>query len=423
MKKTFFLLILILLQPVNAVIISEVLYDPASSENNGEAIMLYNPSNYAIDLSGFAIATKASQKDAVLPQNTSIQARGYLLITDPGFSLDKDDSSWPDPDYEETLNLANQNGGVALMNGSEIIDAVGWGSASSIGEGLYEGTPAFPASEGQSLKRINNQDTNDNSVDFEVGIPFQTSTSTVEDNPSSPSEAIIELEINITINQTPDILIKISRDDNASKSGVQINPEIGTKTYFEVIVEVNHSGQLFQDEKIVIDSEEFILKNISHENNKTIYKANVSMNYYDKARDYAMTAEISTAEQTYKEVAVFEYTSLIAIETDAKVSFRAHKGGTDEKKIIVRNLGNEDLKLKIKSTELLKNEKRIPRENLKVSADNFVTHKILSNEEYLEQILPRGKDSELELTLKISAPEEADTGNYKGQIIIKGEKA
>ena len=72
------------------ILISQVLYDPINSETYGEAIELFNPSNLAVNISGYIIKTSSSDHDATLPKNTFIPANSYFLLTDTNFDQYKD---------------------------------------------------------------------------------------------------------------------------------------------------------------------------------------------------------------------------------------------------------------------------------------------------------------------------------------------
>ncbi len=187
-----------------SVVINQVLYNPSFTESGGEAVELYNDANDNSDISGWVIATEASMRDAVIPENTILCPGCYYLITDTGWNDSKDNSSWAYADFEELINLYNTNSGVALLNGDDIVDAVGWGDEDSINDGLFEGTPADGAAEGNSLLRID--DTDDNRDDFTESYPFFRSSSDTGGG-SYSAEADIEFEIdsepkivNISIN-------------------------------------------------------------------------------------------------------------------------------------------------------------------------------------------------------------------------------
>ena len=124
MKKIILIGVLVFLLSGYAsadVLIHQVLYNPLGTESGGEAVQLHNNGENNIDISSWIIATEASSKDAVIPENTILCSDCYYLIADNGWSELKDNLTWPDADYEETMSLYNTDSGIALMNNSKII--------------------------------------------------------------------------------------------------------------------------------------------------------------------------------------------------------------------------------------------------------------------------------------------------------------
>ncbi|MBC8500641.1 MAG: lamin tail domain-containing protein [Nanoarchaeota archaeon] len=418
MKKKIVLLALLLFsQPVFAsVMISEVLYNPINTENGGEAVLLYNNGSEAVDVSGWILATKASLTDAVLPPNTSISAGGYLLIADNDFSLNKDNSSWPDADYEEAITLSNTNAGVTLMNGITRVDAIGWGDPATIGAEFYEGTPHQGVSEGQSLRRI--VDTNNNSADFVGRTPiFYTNESSKENN---SLEIVIEVEVNITNNDPEVLSVRILADDNSSKEGVQIKPVAGNTKTFEVLVEAfdeDNSSEI-ESAKVVVGSEEVSLVKTSSNETHAFFRGNVSMEYYEEAKNYNLTAVITSNGEEFSKNTEFEYMSLAAMSADTKLGFEMSAGNSSVKTVTVRNLGNTNIQLKVKGTNLVNGAKSITLQNIEYSTDNFVTSTTLTASYQDVILLSRGQNKDIDF--KVSASEGLTSGSYKGQIVISG---
>lgn len=165
-KRMFVLLTLLLIaRPAAAVVISQVLYAPSGTDSGGEAVELYNEADAAADISGWKIDTEKAAADATIPNGTVLQSKSRYLITDVNWSILKDDKSWRNADYEEVITMYNSDSGVALKDAfGNAVDAVGWGNASEIAEGLYKGTPAAVVAKGNSLQRI--KYTGDNAADF-----------------------------------------------------------------------------------------------------------------------------------------------------------------------------------------------------------------------------------------------------------------
>lgn len=195
MKKWWFLILLVLLlKPVlGSVVIQEVLYDPATAESGGEAVLLYNQDNVSVDISGWTLATEASSSDVTLPPDTVLFPKAFFLIGDSGWENQK--GELPSADYEEIMLLGNTNAGIALQSNGITIDAVGWGSPS---EGLYQGTPHDGVTEGKSLRRINS--TGDNAHDF------------IESDPLLTMSSGLQLPIIIIVNETQTSYADLSLD-------------------------------------------------------------------------------------------------------------------------------------------------------------------------------------------------------------------
>ncbi len=163
-------LIVLLIPCVSAsVVISQVLYDPVGTESGGEAVELRNDGNSSVDIGGWTIKSESSDADATIPSNTMLKPSETFLIADEGWDDNKDDSDWKSADYEEKITLGNTNSGIALIANGSVVDAVGWGDADEIDDGLYEGDPAAEVSAGMALRRT--QDTDDNSADLEEAEP------------------------------------------------------------------------------------------------------------------------------------------------------------------------------------------------------------------------------------------------------------
>jgi hypothetical protein len=163
-----FMVALAIIPAVEAsVVLQEVLYD-AAAESGGEAVYLKNTGMDAVDISGWMIATETSEKDATIPSGTVLGPGKGFLIADTGWESRK--GELPSADYEESMTLTNTDAGVALKNGAGVIvDALGWGDASGIKVGLFEGTPHTGTTEGKVLRRLN--DTDDNDADFVEDVP------------------------------------------------------------------------------------------------------------------------------------------------------------------------------------------------------------------------------------------------------------
>ncbi len=185
--------ILILAAPVTIaqevpahVVISEV-YPDADDEYNSEWIELYNPTAKNVNIGGWTIDTATKLSEATILAGAQIQAHGFYLIADKGFSTGKDDPSWPDADLEDEITLRNDDGWCRLNNSGSFVDTVGWGTATT-----NETKNADKPAQGESIERkplkdgyAPCQDTDDNSVDFDKpGTPTPKNSSSPEMDPA-----------------------------------------------------------------------------------------------------------------------------------------------------------------------------------------------------------------------------------------------
>lgn len=156
---------------------------------NRDYIELFNPTNQPININGYALRyasatgnSWSSNVNHILPDVTIQPGKYYLIQTTNSGATG---ASLPTPDYTFTTNMdiAGANGKLVLWSNSgslssnicptsgsgTIIDFVGFGTAN-----CYEGTGAAPAGSNTTAvirKNNGNQDTDDNSNDFETGTP------------------------------------------------------------------------------------------------------------------------------------------------------------------------------------------------------------------------------------------------------------
>jgi len=160
---------------------------------NNEFVELYNPTDTAINLASYSFCYYSPNNDwdnpdhhKQFPATASISAGGYYLIGLKGYPAS---SGNPDSDWQiyDSQQLSNSDGSVAIFSldpedttktidevKAGAIDAVAWGSVDFVKEGTE-----FQQAPGQdkSIQRINGQDTNNNSSDFELKkIPTPTNS-------------------------------------------------------------------------------------------------------------------------------------------------------------------------------------------------------------------------------------------------------
>jgi hypothetical protein len=390
MKKTNILKILFLLALLpkfaSAVHINQVYYDPDTSETTGEAIELYNPNPFDVDIGGWVIATETSLKDAVVPANSIIKAKGYYLIADEGWNTTKD-SAWRDADHTEKITMNNANSGIALTysNGT-FVDAVGWGTSSEIKNNLYEGTPATDVKEGKVLLRT--KDTGDNSADF------------IESTPDFPDPNSIKITVNVTNNTGNVSSVEIKLDDDAGKEGIQIKPlGGGTKRVRLVAAASSEVTATFLNQ--TIDFEEI---------DTGIYEGFLELDFSLAPGNYSI--------QIGQDTVHFEYLSLLDFAVQAnKISFNAAPGKESilDAPATIKNTGNVELSLELSTGDLTADDNTISADNLKLSTDGETFND-------LEDTLTVEPGEELELYFSLFVPSGTKLGSYSSNIVLKAER-
>ncbi len=339
--RTLLLGMLILLPSAHAMVIAQVLYDPAI-ESGGEAVEIRNDGSTARDLSGWVLATEASAADATIPTGTVLAAGGTYLIADTGWSTAKDNPAWKNADHEETLTMANANSGVALKDATgAVIDAVGWGDAAEIKEGLFEGTPALQVAAGKALVR--SQDTDNNIADFDEAEPVFF---------AGESVMIIVNVTNATLNPLP--LGAALDEDDRDEPGVQLKPVAGGTRALHL--EVNYSGASV--------SASWFGKTVLLTKQTDQWQGELPLEYWYAPGSQTIT--ISTPTQNSTILVTILEVKAAKLETKA-VSLRASPGSTAKGTIKVQNQGNVPVEVAWSGADLLFGTQRIPFANLDVA--------------------------------------------------------
>lgn len=415
------------------VVISEVYYDPINNEIGGEAVELYNPTDKAIDIGNWVIATKSSNHDATIPSNRYIKPKSYFLVADADWSLNKDNESWNNADYEEAMSLANTDAGAALMDANNsIIDAVGWGSAANLDSNLYEGNPANRTKEGFSLQRrfLNEeiQDTNNNEIDFISGIPnLQNSTSY-----NNYINSDLELNLVITEVQLHIDFIEVEDDDNTVE-GIQIIPFPKENRSIRVSVQVSNLNGL---NNINLRAKLDYLENnlvLSEQINSTtaVYEGFIEIPYYFNSGNYKLMILNNLNPLSNK---TLEILPLIAIELDTSLLNLESNGFGEAESLgdknfdtknnpTIKNIGNKATDIEIYGTPLKNEDSEINVNNIRYSFDgnNYggPLGGILSTEKTRKELnLLAGFNSLREFSVKIAVPPESSSGNYHGTISL-----
>ena len=172
-------------------VISEV-YGGGGNKNapfTNDFIELYNPTDSAIDVSGWSVEYFSSKGNSggKTTLNGSIPAGGYYLIQEGGGGTGE---PLPTPDAEGGLSMSGSKGSVKLYDASGAeVDVVGYGEA-SISEGAP--TPALSSTTSAQRNAAGN-DTDDNAADFSTAAPTPKSgggaTAPEDPQPEDPRPA------------------------------------------------------------------------------------------------------------------------------------------------------------------------------------------------------------------------------------------
>ncbi len=297
--------------PVNALVISEVLYNPIGSENDLEFVELYNNENLTINLTGAIVSTASYKMDAVLPE-VFILPHHYYLIADKGYNEAKNDS-WAEADYEEDITLTNSRGFVEIIKDNKTLCRVSWNTTKE----------GYSLNNGRFFSKPNPR----NSESYSDYITFSVN--------------ITRPEINIT---------SVVMPDESPEKGIQIYPFPGETR--RIPLHVNVSG------KPIAVKVEFnggiIYKETSVNNTYVFY---LSIPYDLKPGDYRI--QIS-AGNCYKNIS-FELKEVKAFEIDVhdiKVNARDNVivyGDTDistKDKPTIKNTGNSVVLITVSSPGL-----------------------------------------------------------------------
>ncbi len=422
MKKIFVLVLTILLLPVvNAVRIEEIYYDPVGTESGGEAVVLFNPDNSTLDLSGWVLKTETSVTDVTLSLESFISPYGYFLISDVNWDINKDNSDWNSADHEEAMTLGNSDSGIELFDFEfNSVDKVGWGNSVEIEDGMFESNPALQVSSGMSLKRV--QDTNDNFVDFIESIPELKSSSSIFESNSTHRGIYLSLNI-IDYNTFVDF---INITDDLDLNGFQILPSPGENKEISIIVLASHE---FNNSFINISCEGIPMNFIEEVNlTSAFFETKINISYNTSPGVYSLNFEYSNVNKNE----IYEIMSLSAIEIDSLDLNLDIKDKNKEYFLLgdedietsslptIKNIGNVELDLAIKATSIEYEANIFDLNNVKYSFNNDFdsvwSGNLISEFEIIDlDLLPSFAN---ELGFKFFIPSSTLKGNYTGTIIV-----
>lgn len=201
-----FLLTIALLFPKNLVavtnhiVISQV--QIAGTTATDEFIEIFNPTNQIIDLTGYRLSKKVSsgaQSTLIASMSGTINPDSYLLLGHTNYL----GSTTSDKTYSANSVTADNVVILYSDSGTTIVDKVGFGTPFESETLPYSNNPTA----GQSIRRINNIDTDNNLIDFEllqVSNPrnsnYATATTTPTASPSgtpspSPTPTVAPTEV------------------------------------------------------------------------------------------------------------------------------------------------------------------------------------------------------------------------------------
>ena len=423
--------------------ISQVYYDSIGTESGGEAIELYNPNNFAVNLSGYSIRTESADKDITFGNNHIIPKKGYFLVADIGWSTLKDNNSWVNADYEETMNKYNTDSGIALVDrASSIVDAVGWGDKSLINDGLYETEPSLGVKTGYTLLR--NKDTNNNKNDFIESLPqfrnnfFITNSSNSLNNQNSLNLSNgNNVSITLFINNTAPFIDEISlTDDNEVTAGIQILPIAGkNKTVIISVIARDNNGvnDLTTVKALIIADtvqEIELVKNETIDSTKALFTAVFELPYFLESDIYSVAVTVYDAKNVQVQAtADFEYLQLAAIAFDntAYTMFEAENNtasllGDAElatlDKPTLQNIGNTKLSFALAAKGLFNGNSYLSAENMSYSFGSTNQKNIIGNNTVFDDHVTLDKTQNLAFNLFLTLPSIISSGIYTGDVTL-----
>ncbi len=406
MKPYVIPVLLLLLAPAaNAqVVIHQVLYDPLT-ESGGEAIELHNPTNQDINISGWAVQTETSLTDAIIPDGTVLRGGAYYLIADEGWS--ETNPTWRAADHEEAITLTNTNAGVALSSGTDTIDAVGWGDASEIDIGLYEGQPHMGASEGNALLR--EQDTNSNDADFIEASPRFSET--VQDS---------TIDVTITVGGELPEVSALTIEDHDAREGVQLRPHPGEETLITVNASITHASGIESVRTVT-----FTFLNATHpvkeihatSDTSATLTYDLPLPYTVPPAEYPLELTITDANGLLVTHTVpVEVQGVIALQTStSSLTFSLNNGESATSEVEIVNRGNVPFDLELSSTNF--------NSDTDVIAANALEYTIGSSTSTLSTIptlieLQLQSSASLPIEFSLTLPPTTKPGQYRGTISL-----
>lgn len=416
------------------ILITEVMYNPETSEFDTEYLELYNQGEQAVDISGWMINTTTLQ--ATIPEETAIAANSFFLIAD-----DDDNGNWPinwpEPDYNnEEISLGNTNSGVVLIDSANnVVDAVGWGAPAS---GLFEGTPHNGVAEGESLTRIQQNstyvDTNNNYNDFVASSPSPSNSR------NGNGEAFqIDLVAHVTGNIPKIDLIEVLPDD-ASEPGIQVMPvPAASKEITVIAIATDFDG--YDDVRDVWAQLYFgdLFLDFDSQLNDTsaTYTSTFNMSFYNSPGNYSVVVVVddqsnqsSTANSSYEflELLAFDIDTASIVHNGGPGSYSEVLGDVDFSTVnspTIRNLGNIPLDFQIFGVDLSSGLNTIGVGNVEYTFldndySNGVSGVISTQPAHVALNFAPGASQLREFTTRLFIPLGTSMGTYSGSLSLIG---
>lgn len=387
--------VVLITQALAQVQITQVLYDPVGSESGGEFVEFKNSGNTSINLSGFVLATSSSMQDVVF-SDIMIPAGSRFLLADLGWNNSRDNLSWPLADLEATMTLGNTNAGVALMNASMVIDAVGWGSPAN--PNLFSRTPALPVHEGFGLVRV--LQSGNNSQDFVEQLPNLYKFF---------SEQVL-VEVVVVADYVQIYGFKIAGES----ANTSLMPIPG-KTRV-VHLEANVSGANLNVTFL------FFGKSYASYINNSLYHGDLEIPFSLAPGVYNVSLQVtpSNAEQVVMQTRQIVIKPVIAYEIENRtLGFGMVKPGKMAVSVlrpVVHNIGNVPIDVEVAATSLLGSGSSIPASSLLIhSSDGSYS---LAKDQFLQIGLGPTQRYALVVDLLVPVPQAA--GLYQGALVLRG---
>jgi hypothetical protein len=415
------------------VIITEALYDPATSESDTEFVELYNTGDSAVDISGWSLNTTTAQ--ATIPEGTIIKPSSYFLVADID-SSSAWPTEWPTPDYVDEITLPNTNSGLKLIDSSSnTIDVVGWGNPVA---SLYLGTPTPHVKEGESIARKQLDSifiqTSNNSDDFLASLP-SPKNSHASDEPTQ--EIVIHASVQ---GNSPKIEKLTLTQDDSSVEGIQIMPMPGKpkKIILQAIVSDEDGSADVAFVRARLNLKEVGLSTITAINSTaSTYTGNASLEFYDSPGNYTLSVYVEdTSGLNTTSSLSFEYLAVVAFELDTHdIRFESVSGQSSDvigdqdmatkTSPTVRNIGNTMLDFSVSGTSLNSGARVIPSQSLLYTFEDTDFGSslggALSITPSLKAVnLAPGRESLREFSLRLNIPLGSAAGDYQGSIYLKG---